>query len=166
MLKNFPHFSCPPTDGPKLSSEPLRSLEEKFIRAELGEQGKGPPTSKQPPVRGGDHPPQEGVLFKVRSSSCGGFPNPGPTLVTHPTPLSLMPELQPPAPSRLRAAPPKPYAPRPGSAPTPSHLQSSLPAPLPDSCLAATRQPQPPSPRSPKPAFWGRWHPRPAGFRV
>lgn len=104
--------------------------------------------------------PQEGVLFKVSSSSGNGPPKPARHWL-----LSQLPPARTPA-TRRTAVPPEPSAPRPRSAPTPSHAHSSLPAPLPDSCPATTKQRQLPRPTLPQIASRGRRRPRPAGSRA
>ena len=89
-------------------------------------------------------PPQEGVLRKVRSSSEDSLPNPEPTLITHPTPLSPMRELRPPPGwgKPLKG----PTAPDPGLLPHPTISKARRPL----LCLTAVLPP-PGSPSSPPP---------------
>ena len=88
--------------------------------------------------------PHEGVLFKVKSSSGDGLPNPGPTLIIHPIPLSPMPELRPP-PGRGQPLQ-SPTPPVPGLLPHPATSKARYPL----LCLTAVLPP-PGSPSSPRP---------------
>lgn len=110
------------------------------VRAELGAEGRGQPLQTTTCACGD---PQEGVVFKVSSSSGDGPPSPGRALATHPTPVLHA------GPSHLQAegSPSRALRPQIRLLPLPpGHPQSPPPAPPPDSCPAPAQQPQPPSP--------------------
>lgn len=79
--------------------------------------------------------PHEGVLFKVKSSSGDGLPNPGPTLIIHPIQLSPMPVLRPP-PGRGQPLQ-SPTPPVPGLLPHPATSKARCPL----LCLTAVLPP-------------------------